>query len=222
MRIGKQKERSRNARGCESDRARPTSYKPEVCAKAPIIVKILSRWLSRRLKKRREGRRYLSEMKRSNQGANYRREGIYLGRKKIEGGQKWKVADLIERGQIPSHLLRSPPGPGISSLSPDPFLLHLRPPPRPGRRGTAPSITSTTAPQRATNTSTIALPAPPSPPAPTSHRATQSSIHSLSISTSAIIHHHQRHHSTITTHASHQTRGRGRLNLRASPSSLTP
>ena len=28
-----------------------------------------------------------------------------------------------------------PRRPGISSLSPDPFLLHLRPPPQPGRRG---------------------------------------------------------------------------------------
>ena len=27
--MRKQKERSRNARGCESDRARPTSYKPD-------------------------------------------------------------------------------------------------------------------------------------------------------------------------------------------------
>ena len=112
----------------------------------------------------------LCEKKRSSQGANYRREDL-LGKKEERRRAKIAKWQIWEGIKIPSRIsiaIR----PGISSLSPDPFLLHFRPPPRPGRRGGAPSITSTTAPQRATNTSTIALRLHPSP-APSIHRHPQ-------------------------------------------------
>ncbi|XBI55008.1 hypothetical protein VPH35_036911 [Triticum aestivum] len=87
------------------------------------------------------------------------------------------------RGSKSLDCLHSPSGLATSpSLSPSPLLLHLRRPPRPGRRGgvppqfihpPAPSITSTNT-QRYHHLLPLAPPSPPAASATTTSRALQS------------------------------------------------
>ena len=109
--------------------------------KCTIIVKTSTMWLTRREKGMKEIRQGLSVKERSNVGEQTKRRGgsSWEERRKEEGQSKKKTQQ--RRGsKIPS--AADPHRAWLISLSPSPLLLHLRPPPRPGRRVGAPPTSS--------------------------------------------------------------------------------